>query len=132
MLFFYDGVRLVSLLEEYKLSRQQKEEEKKRFRDQKKLQYLLLPKKSNSFKRPTNGCHTNGFMTPAPRRVSVGSATPELLTPRSYSSRQNGYFKEMRRLSTAPLNFVAIPKEDTISSFSSSISCLEPGSPPWG
>ncbi|PKU85196.1 65-kDa microtubule-associated protein 6 [Dendrobium catenatum] len=32
MLFFYDGVRLVSLLEEYKLSRQQKEEEKKRFR----------------------------------------------------------------------------------------------------
>ncbi|KAI0494934.1 hypothetical protein KFK09_025080 [Dendrobium nobile] len=143
MLFFFDGVRLVSLLEEYKLSRQQKEEEKKRFRDQKKLQYLLLtekealygskssPKKSNSFKRPTNGCHTNGFMTPAPRRVSVGSATPELLTPRSYSSRQNGYFKEMRRLSTAPLNFVAIPKEDTISSFtSSSISCLEPGSPP--
>ncbi|KAH0452526.1 hypothetical protein IEQ34_019825 [Dendrobium chrysotoxum] len=146
MLFFYDGVRLISLLEEYKLSRQQKEEEKKRFRDQKKLQYLLLtekealygskssPKKSNSFKRP-NGCHaygnTNGFMTPAPRRVSVGSATPELLTPRSYSSRQNGYFKEMRRLSTAPLNFVAIPKEDTISSFTS-ISCLEPGSPPRG
>ncbi|KAL0908722.1 hypothetical protein M5K25_023229 [Dendrobium thyrsiflorum] len=146
LLFFYDGARLISLLEEYKLSRQQKEEEKKRFRDQKKLQYLLLtekealygskssPKKSNSFKRP-NGCHaygnTNGFMTPAPRRVSVGSATPELLTPRSYSSRQNGYFKEMRRLSTAPLNFVAIPKEDTISSFTS-ISCLEPGSPPRG
>lgn len=146
MHFFYDGVRLISLLEEYKLSRQQKEEEKKRFRDQKKLQYLLLtekealygskssPRRSNSLRKP-NGCHaygnSNGFMTPAPRRVSVGGATPELLTPRSYSGRQNGYFKEMRRLSTAPLNFVAISKEDTISSFTS-ISCLEPGSPPRG
>ncbi|XP_020576672.1 65-kDa microtubule-associated protein 6-like [Phalaenopsis equestris] len=146
MHFLYDGVRLISLLEEYKLARQQKEDEKKRFRDQKKLQHLLLtekealygskssPKRSNSLRKP-NGCHAygngNGFMTPGPRRISIGSATPELLTPRSYSGRQNGYFKEMRRLSTAPLNFVALPKEDTISSFAS-ISCFEPGSPPRG
>lgn len=139
MPFFYDGVRLISLMEEYKLARHQKDEEKKRFRDQKKLQHLLLtekealygskssPKRSVSFRKP-NGCQTfgnsNGFMTPAPRRISAGCATPELLTPRSYSGRQNGYFKEMRRLSTTPLNFVAISKEDTISS--------EPGSPPRG
>ncbi|PKA62770.1 65-kDa microtubule-associated protein 6 [Apostasia shenzhenica] len=139
--FLYDGVRLVTLLEEYKLAREQREEEKKRFRDHKKLQNLLLtekeamfgskpsPKRSTSFRKP-NG-NENGFMTPKPRRISAGSATPELLTPRSFSGRHNSHFKELRRLSTTPLNFVAIPKEDTVSSFAS-ISGSEPGSPPRG
>ncbi|CAA6664263.1 unnamed protein product [Spirodela intermedia] len=125
----------------------QKEEEKKRRRDQKKLHGLLMaeresvygsrpsPNRSGSYSRkPANGHRGNGYlngsMTPAPRRVSLGSATPELLTPRSYSGgRQNGFFRETRRLSTAPLNFVAISKEDTSSSFAS-ISGSEPGSPP--
>ncbi|CAB4295880.1 unnamed protein product [Prunus armeniaca] len=141
MLFLYDGARLVSILEDYKVSRQQKEEEKKRSRDQKKLQDLLLtekeamygsrpsPRKSTSFRKP-NGYRSNGngSMTPTPRRNSVGSGTPELLTPRSYSGRQNGYFKEMRRLSTTPLNFVAVSKEDTMSYASVCGSVL--GSPP--
>ncbi|KAF8407557.1 hypothetical protein HHK36_006691 [Tetracentron sinense] len=140
MVFLYDGARLVSVLEDYKLTRHQKEEEKRRYRDQKKLQDLLLtekeamygskpsPKRSSSF-RKTNGyrANGNGSMTPTPRRFSAGSATPELLTPRSHSGRQNGYFKEMRRLSTAPLNFVAITKEDTMSY--ASICGSEPGSP---
>ncbi|XVF02983.1 hypothetical protein REPUB_Repub04eG0221300 [Reevesia pubescens] len=100
--------------------------------DQKKIQDLLLtereaiygskpsPRKSNSFRKP-NGyrANGNGSMTPTPRRNSVGGGTPELLTPRSYSGRQNGYFKEMRRLSTVPLNFVAISKEDTVSTYTS-------------
>ncbi|KAL2541358.1 65-kDa microtubule-associated protein 7 [Abeliophyllum distichum] len=142
-LFLYDGARLVSILEKYKLTRQQKEEEKKRARDQKKLQDMLLaekeamygskpsPRRSNSFRR-TNEYHVNGngSVTPSPRRNSVGSATPELSTPRSYSGRQNTYFKEMRRLSTAPLNFVAITKEDTMSF--SSVCGSEPESPPQG
>ncbi|KAJ4710165.1 65-kDa microtubule-associated protein 6-like [Melia azedarach] len=142
--FLYDGVRLVSILDDYKLTRQQREEEKKRYRDQKKLQDLLLtekeaiygskpsPRKSNSFRKP-NGyrANGNGSMTPTPRRNSMGSGTPELLTPRSYSGRQNGHFKEMRRLSTAPLNFVAISKEDTMSTYTS-ICGSEPGSPPHG
>ncbi|XP_021293245.1 65-kDa microtubule-associated protein 6-like isoform X2 [Herrania umbratica] len=142
MLFLYDGVRLVSILEDYKLTRKQREEEKKRYRDQKKIQDLLLtereamygskpsPRKSNSFRKP-NGyrANGNGSMTPTPRRNSVGGGTPELLTPRSYSGRQNGYFKEMRRLSTAPLNFVAISKEDTVSTYTS-VCGSELGSPP--
>ena len=87
------------------------------------------PRKSNSF-RKTNGyrANGNGSMTPMPRRNSVGGATPELLTPTSYSGRQNGYFKEMRRLSTAPLNFVAMSKDDTMSY--ASMYGSEPGSPP--
>lgn len=113
--------------------------------EHKKLQNLLLtekeavygskptPKRSNSFNRKTNAYQANGngngFMTPSPRRISVGSATPELLTPRSYSGRYNSYFKETRRLSAAPLNFVAVSKEDTISSFTS-IAGSEVGSPP--
>ncbi|KAI9390127.1 hypothetical protein POPTR_008G139700v4 [Populus trichocarpa] len=143
MLFLYDGVRLVSILEDYKLTRQQREEEKRRYRDQKKLQDLLQtekeamygskpsPRKTNSFRKP-NGyrANGNGSMTPTPRRNSFGGATPELLTPRSYSGRQNGYFKEMRRLSTAPLNFVAISKEETMSF--ASVCGSEPGSPPQG
>ncbi|OVA06821.1 Microtubule-associated protein [Macleaya cordata] len=143
LLFLYDGVRLVSMLEEYKISRQQKEEEKRRYRDQKKLQDLLLtekesiygskpsPRRTNSF-RHTNGyrANGNGSMPATPRRLSVGSATPELLTPRSRSGRQNGHFKEMRRMSTVPLNFVTISKEDTMSY--ASICGSEPGSPPQG
>lgn len=142
MLFLYDGVRLVSILEDYKVTRKQREEEKRRCRDQKKIQDLLLtereaiygskpsPRKSNSF-RKSNGyrANGNGSMTPTPRRNSVGGGTPELLTPRSYSGRQNGYFKEMRRLSTVPLNFVAISKEDTISTYTS-VCGSELGSPP--
>jgi Ase1/PRC1/MAP65 family protein len=93
------------------------------------------PKKTNSF-RKTNGYRANGSsvgygngngsMPPTPRRNSMSGTTSELHTPRSYSGRHNGYFSEMRRLSTAPLNFVAIPKEDTMSYSCSS----EPESPP--
>ncbi|KAJ0988441.1 hypothetical protein J5N97_006797 [Dioscorea zingiberensis] len=117
MLFLYDRVRLVSILEEYKLSRLKKEQQKKQQRDQKKLQSLLLtekeliygskpsPRKSPSFNR------TSGFMTPVVRRNS-GSGTPELLTPRSYSG-------PMRRFSATPFNYVALSKEDTSSSSAS-------------
>lgn len=87
------------------------------------------PRKSNSFRKP-NGyrANGNGSMPPTPRRNSVGCATPELLTPRSYSGRQNGYFRETRRLSTTPLNFVAISKEDTMSTYAS-VCGSESGSP---
>ncbi|KQK22670.1 hypothetical protein BRADI_1g68710v3 [Brachypodium distachyon] len=142
--FLYDGVRLVAILEEQKLRRVQKEEDKKRYRDQKKLQNLLLkekelifgskptPKKTSSFNRRMSSHHPNGngsgFMTPMPRRVSAGSATPELLTPRSYSGRYNTYFKENRRMTPAPLNFSTASKDDSMSSFAS-ISGSEPDSP---
>ncbi|CAF2115294.1 unnamed protein product [Brassica napus] len=137
--FLYDGVRLVSILEDYKLTRKQQEEEKKRYRDQKKMQDLLLnrresiygskpsPRRSNSI-RKANGYSGNVSMPPTPRRNSAGAANSDvMMTPRSYSGHhgQNGYFKEVRKLSTAPLNFVAIPKEDSASTYTYS----EPDSP---
>lgn len=112
--------------------------------DQKKLQSLLLkekelifgskptPRKTSSFNRRTSGHHPSGngagFMTPMPRRVSAGGATPELLTPRSHSGRYNNYFKENRRMTMAPLNFSTASKDDSMSSFAS-ISGSEPDSP---
>ncbi|OAY82681.1 65-kDa microtubule-associated protein 7 [Ananas comosus] len=138
MPFQYDGVRLVAVLEEYKLTRLQKEEERRRHRDQKKLQNLWLTEKELTYgskpspRRKTNGYHSkgagNGFMTPMPRRISAGGATPELLTPRSHSGLYNSYFREARRLSAVPLNFVAVQKDDSMSSFAS-ISGSEAGSP---
>nr|GMD26546.1 65-kDa microtubule-associated protein 6-like [Ipomoea batatas] len=140
-LFLYDGARLVSILEDYKVARQQKEEEKRRARDQKKLQNMQLaekesiygsrpsPRRSTSFKSMSEyHSNGNGSVTPSPRRKSVGGPNSDLLTPRSYSGHQNGYFKGTRRLSTGPLNFVAIAKED-IMSFSS-VCGSDPESPP--
>nr|GMD21811.1 65-kDa microtubule-associated protein 6-like [Ipomoea batatas] len=140
-LFLYDGARMVSILEDYKVARQQKEEEKRRARDQKKLQNMQLaekesiygsrpsPRRSTSFKSMSEyHSNGNGSVTPSPRRKSVGGPNSDLLTPRSYSGHQNGYFKGTRRLSTGPLNFVAIAKED-IMSFSS-VCGSDPESPP--
>ncbi|EOA23660.1 hypothetical protein CARUB_v10016866mg [Capsella rubella] len=147
--FLYDGVRLVNILEDYKLTRKQQEEEKKRYRDQKKRQDLLLtqresiygskpsPRRSSSFRKPNgfNISNGNGSVPPTPRRSSVGTTTPDLLlTPRSYSGhhRQNGYFKEVRRLTSTPSNYVAMQKEDTVSTTYTSIYSSEPDSPLQG
>ncbi|KAI3508201.1 hypothetical protein L1887_23206 [Cichorium endivia] len=47
--FIYDGVRLLSMLEDYKILRQEKEEERKRQRDQKKLQGQLIAEQEARF-----------------------------------------------------------------------------------
>ncbi|KAI7751580.1 hypothetical protein M8C21_004146 [Ambrosia artemisiifolia] len=47
--FTYDGIRLLSMLEEYKILRQVKEEERKRQRDQKKLQGQLMAEQEALF-----------------------------------------------------------------------------------
>ncbi|GJN33835.1 hypothetical protein PR202_gb22461 [Eleusine coracana subsp. coracana] len=110
--------------------------------DQKKLESILLAEKqaifgskpsqkwASSLNRKTNGYRSNGtsngLKTPTPRRSSLGSATPELLTPRSYSG-HNRYFGDLRRLSTSQLNF----GDDSLSTFTS-ISGSEPESPSLG
>ncbi|KAI7745388.1 hypothetical protein M8C21_011101, partial [Ambrosia artemisiifolia] len=47
--FTYDGIRLLSMLEEYKILRQEKEEERRRQRDQKKLQGQLIAEQEAMF-----------------------------------------------------------------------------------
>ncbi|KAM0892430.1 hypothetical protein ACQ4PT_025742 [Festuca glaucescens] len=80
--FTYDGVRLLSMLDEYMILRQEKEHEKKRQRDQKKLQDQLKaeqealygskpsPSKPQSTKKAPR--HSMGGVN---RRMSMGGAT---------------------------------------------------------
>ncbi|KAJ3674109.1 hypothetical protein LUZ60_006101 [Juncus effusus] len=144
--FLYDGVRLVTVLDEYKLARLQKEEEKRRYRDQKKLQNLLSterellyspkhsPRRSptTNFRKTigyTNNLNGSGFMTPP----LSGRATPELFTPRSCNGRSRMYFSgrngSTRNRSTTQLNFSnGFNNADSGSSFAS-VSGSELGSP---
>ncbi|KAL8160276.1 hypothetical protein V2J09_001813 [Rumex salicifolius] len=99
--FTYDGVRVLSMLEEYTILRQEKEEEKRRQREQKKLQGQLIaeqealfgskpsPMKLQSAKktsRMSSGCGNNNnrrlslggnmHQTPRPDSVHSNRATP--------------------------------------------------------
>nr|XP_043617309.1 65-kDa microtubule-associated protein 3-like [Erigeron canadensis] len=83
--FTYDGVRLLSMLEDYKILRQEKEEERKRQRDQKKLQGQLIaeqealfgskpsPMKQQSAKKGGR-LSMGGSGTSSNRRLSLGGA----------------------------------------------------------
>ncbi|XP_031274536.1 65-kDa microtubule-associated protein 3 [Pistacia vera] len=86
--FLYDGVRLLSMLEEYTILRQEKEQERRRQRDQKKLQGQLIaeqealygskpsPSKVQSVKKAPR-VSTGGASS---RRLSVGGTM--LQTPK--------------------------------------------------
>ncbi|KAK2650533.1 hypothetical protein Ddye_018022 [Dipteronia dyeriana] len=78
--FFYDGVRLLNMLEDYINLRQEKEQEKQRHRDQKKLQVQFIaeqealygskpspPKSAKKASRPSTGIASN-------RKLSLGGA----------------------------------------------------------
>lgn len=144
--FLYDGVRLLAMLEEYTLLRQEREEEKKRFRDQKRLQEQFLteqeaifgskpsPIKINSFKRG-QGLRANGSTTPTNRRISLGGSmlsgsSDHNTRGNGFTPRQNGIGKDGRRRPTAPLNYVALGKDDTASL--ASMAGSEPPSPRAG
>ncbi|KAK1399623.1 65-kDa microtubule-associated protein 3 [Heracleum sosnowskyi] len=87
--FTYDGIRLIYMLEEYNILRQEKEQERKRQRDQKKLQGQLIteqeaifgskpsPMKSQNLKK---GARYSCGGVPSNRRLSLGGAM--LQTPK--------------------------------------------------
>ncbi|XP_051142490.1 65-kDa microtubule-associated protein 3-like [Andrographis paniculata] len=87
--FTYDGIRLLSMLEDYIAFRQEKELERKRQRDQKKLQEQLLteqealygskpsPMKNQSAKKGSRLSYGGGLSN---RRLSLGGST--LHTPK--------------------------------------------------
>ncbi|WOH01364.1 hypothetical protein DCAR_0520746 [Daucus carota subsp. sativus] len=89
--FTYDGIRLIYMLEEYNILRQEKEQERKRQRDQKKLQGQLIteqeaifgskpsPMKSQNLKK---GARYSCGGVPSNRRLSLGGAM--LQTPKAH------------------------------------------------
>jgi hypothetical protein len=90
--FLFDGVRLLAMLDEYNFLRQEKDEEKRRLRDHKKIQEQMMNEKQTLFalkpsplkvplsSKKVNGVsHTSvGGNGPQPnRRLSPGSAIPQ-------------------------------------------------------
>lgn len=118
--FMYDGVPLLAMLDEYAMLRQEREEDKRRMRDQKRFHEQLGTEQETAFgskpspNRPVsqkksgpraNGGATNG--TPN-RRLS--------LNPQGGNGvRLTGKDGKRDSLPAAPVNYVAMVKEDTSS-----------------
>ncbi|KAF3433106.1 hypothetical protein FNV43_RR24208 [Rhamnella rubrinervis] len=116
--FTYDGIRLLSMLEEYTILRQEKEEERRRQRDQKKLQGQLIaeqealygskpsPSKPQSVKKAPR-MSTGGASN---RRLSLGGTmlqTPKpdsKATPHSRPGRKSDRMHQIDQLNCNPDN----------------------------
>ncbi|XP_076944538.1 65-kDa microtubule-associated protein 3-like [Bidens hawaiensis] len=126
--FTYDGIRLLSMLEEYKRLRQEKEEERKRQRDQKKLHGQLIaeqeaifgskpsPMKQQSGKKVGSRIPYGGVSN---RRLSLGGAMhapktnlyPVRATPNTRDPKKNNRDDGFTALSTGRrgLDIVGLP-----------------------
>lgn len=138
--FMFDGVRLLAMLSEYNHLREEKEEEKRRLRDQRKLHEQLLNEKESLFgskpspsknalnlRRAGVGSRASsiggGQQTVPNRRLSLGNAIMHPGTPESTRiggcTRQgfsgNKEVKPSRSRPAAPSNYVAIQKDDNTS-----------------
>ncbi|KAL6130158.1 hypothetical protein ACLB2K_068539 [Fragaria x ananassa] len=113
--FLYDKVRLLHIVEEYSAQRQEREEEKRKSREQKRLQEQHATEQEALFgSRPSTkkplGQSTNAntnFGTPISRRTG----TP--LGRHGVSAGKER--RESGRANMTPVNYVALPKDDSIS-----------------
>ncbi|XP_065000661.1 65-kDa microtubule-associated protein 1-like isoform X2 [Musa acuminata AAA Group] len=121
MSFMYDGVPLLAMLDEYTMLRQEREEEKRRQKDQKRMHEQLATEQESMFSsRPSparplgtkkvvgpraNGGPSNG--TPS-RRLSLNAHQGSTNGVRSVS--RDG--KRDGNRPAGPVNYVAIVKED--------------------
>ncbi|EEF49147.1 65-kDa microtubule-associated protein 3 isoform X2 [Ricinus communis] len=76
--FLYDGIRLLSMLEEYTILRQEKEEERRRQRDQKKLQGQLIAEQEALYGSKPSPSKTQCVKKAS--RVSTGGASNRRLS----------------------------------------------------
>ncbi|TVU08148.1 hypothetical protein EJB05_41537 [Eragrostis curvula] len=122
MPFTYDGVPLLAMLDEYKILRQEKEEEKQRMRNQKKINDQLAAEQEKLFGSKPSPARPQSSRKVSGARVNSGTANG---TPRRLSALQSGGRSASRdgRKNTgrpaAPVNYVAIAKEDAASQVSS-------------
>ncbi|XP_062174627.1 65-kDa microtubule-associated protein 5 isoform X1 [Alnus glutinosa] len=114
--FLYDKVPVLQSLEEYSVLRQEKEEEKRKFREQKRLQEQLAAEQEARFGSKPTPRKPLGQSTSA--NTMVGTPTGRrLMTP----SGRHGVSatKERRESGRAnymiPVNYVALQKDDAIS-----------------
>ncbi|KAG4127096.1 hypothetical protein ERO13_D10G198000v2 [Gossypium hirsutum] len=109
--FLYDKASLLDMLEEYTVLRQAREDERRRSREQKRLQEQFAAEQEALFgsrpKKPL--AQTNAMVgTPTSRRVSTPSGKHGVsnLKERRETGRVNNVI---------PVNFVALPKDDPMS-----------------
>ncbi|XP_076944794.1 65-kDa microtubule-associated protein 3-like [Bidens hawaiensis] len=125
--FTYDGIRLLSMLEEYKRLRQEKEEERKRQRDQKKLQGQLIAEQEAMFGSKPSPMIPSGkkvgsripYGGSSNRRLSLGGAMhapktdlyPVRATPNTRDTKKNNRDDGFTALSTGRrgLDIVGLP-----------------------
>ncbi|XP_059429033.1 65-kDa microtubule-associated protein 5 isoform X1 [Corylus avellana] len=114
--FLYDKVPVLQSLEEYSVLRQEKEEEKRKFREQKRLQEQFAAEQEARFgSKPTprkplgQSISANTMVgTPTGRRVTTPSGRHGISAAKE--RRESG-----RATNMIPVNYVALPKDDAIS-----------------
>uniref|UniRef100_A0A5B7AJ86 Putative microtubule-associated protein 1-like n=1 Tax=Davidia involucrata TaxID=16924 RepID=A0A5B7AJ86_DAVIN len=120
--FTYDGVPLLAMLDEYAMLRHDREEEKRRMKDQKKFHEQLSTEQESIFgSRASPGRPLGTKKVVGPRANGGANGTPSRRL--SLNAHQNGARstnKDGRRdsRSAAPVNYVAISKEDAASHIS--------------
>ncbi|KAL5734176.1 hypothetical protein ACOSP7_032037 [Xanthoceras sorbifolium] len=115
--FLYDKTPLLCILEEYTIQRLEREEEKRRFREQKRLQDQFAAEQEAIFgskpatKRPLGQSNNTNTMvgTPIGRRAMTPSGR-YTISGGGKDRRESG-----RVVTAIPLNYVALPKDDQIS-----------------
>ncbi|RWR71837.1 65-microtubule-associated protein 1-like protein [Cinnamomum micranthum f. kanehirae] len=122
--FTYDGVPLLAMLDEYAILRHDREEDKRRMRDQKRFHEQINTEQEALFgSRPSPNRPLAPKKVVGPRANGGGSnGTPSRrlsLNANGARSASKDGKKESNRLS-APLNYVAIAKEDAASHVSGS------------
>uniref|UniRef100_A0ACD5UG59 Uncharacterized protein n=1 Tax=Avena sativa TaxID=4498 RepID=A0ACD5UG59_AVESA len=121
--FAYDGVALLAMLDEYRILRQEKEEEKRRMRDQKKINDQLAAEQEKLFgSKPSPARPQSSKKLPGPRaNGGAVNGTPNrrisVLQNGARSASRDGR-REMGRPS-APVNYVSLAKDDVASQASS-------------
>ncbi|CAA3021709.1 65-kDa microtubule-associated 1-like [Olea europaea subsp. europaea] len=120
--FAYDGVPLLAMLDEYVLLRHDREEEKKRMRDQKKFQEQLSKEPE-----PVFGSTPSPARQPSTKKVvgprangSTNGTTNRRLSLNAHQNGSRSINRDRKRDSTpaAPVNYVAMSKDDAVSHIS--------------
>ncbi|KAG7957729.1 hypothetical protein I3843_11G189900 [Carya illinoinensis] len=130
--FTYDGVPLLAMLDEYAMLRHEREEEKRRLRDQKKFHEQQNTEQEAVFgSRPSPARPVGTKKVVGPRANGGANGTPSRRL--SLNANQNGArsaTRDGKRDNTrpaAPVNYVAISKDDAASHVSGTD--LTPASP---
>lgn len=115
--FTYDGVPLLAMLDEYAMLRHDREEEKRRMRDQKKFNEQVGTEQEAVFgSKPSPNRPLGPKKVVGPRANGGANGTPNRrLSLNNNGSRSMGKDSKRELRPAAPVNYVAISKEDAAS-----------------